>query len=67
MEQTLHSHEQNMLDINRSLFSIQTTIVRTELASIQYRLGLFEQYLLDNPPENEEGETLRPTKRRRIE
>ena len=66
-EQSLHNFEQNMLNINRALFSIQSTTIRCELASIQDRLYSFEQYLLDNPPPIEEDETQRQVKRRRTQ
>jgi len=65
----LNTFEQNMRNINRSLFSIQTVNIRFELASIYDRLHIFEQYLLNNPPpeDMENGLDQRPTKRRRIE
>ena len=65
----LNTFEQNMRNINRSLFSIQTVNIRFELASIYDRLHIFEQYLLHNPPpeDMENGLDQRPTKRRRIE
>ena len=66
----LNTFEQNMCNINRSLFSIQTVNIRFELASIQDRLHIFEQYLLNNPPppeDMENGLDQRPMKRRRIE
>ena len=59
----MHNIEQNILNMNRSIFSIESITLRIELASIQDRLQLVEDYLRENPPPIEE---FSPSKRRRI-
>lgn len=60
----MHNTEQTILNVKRSIFSIESITLRIELASIQDRIQIIEDYLRENPPPIEE---FSQSKRRRIQ